>query len=355
MKATLVLIYKVLGASRLADGFSKGPVYDSGAVVAHLTENVDKAWEHVDRANALVGLLLGSFKGQRLGSEDQVEKPESDLVSREMAIERERRLKEHGSGVFLTISAAKDVGEPLLNATRLMGEFGIALDAIDKNQLRTSLDPSINAILAAVALSLPDNAEHQIKKAGQAVYLHAEQPLYAVDFELGTPRLSVGSAFDVDRFNEIGATAKALSKQEKLVRSLRLHVLGNSRDTDPLLAFIAAWSGLEIFTATMFKERYNAQWYRMLSSATPAAAGKVIERFEEVMADKLRLADKFGVIASILNPHEAEKDIADFNAMKKRRDDYFHALEGSQDRYPTDDILRLHRKYLNLHLQSSKT
>lgn len=121
MKATLVLIYKVLGASRLADGFSKGPVYDSGAVVAHLTENVDKAWEHVDRANALVGLLLGSFKGQRLGSEDQVEKPESDLVSREMAIERERRLKEHGSGVFLTISAAKDVGEPLLNATRLMG------------------------------------------------------------------------------------------------------------------------------------------------------------------------------------------------------------------------------------------
>jgi len=68
------------------------------------------------------------------------------------------------------------------------------------------------------------------------------------------------------------------------------------------------------------------------------------------MKDKYRLADKFAIIASALDPAGADQDIAVFTELKGIRDAFFHALSTNPDQLPGETTRRLLRKYLSLHL-----
>ncbi len=65
------------------------------------------------------------------------------------------------------------------------------------------------------------------------------------------------------------------------------------------------------------------------------------------MKGRLNLADKFSVIASILDPVGGSGDVERFLAAKKLRDGYFHAM--SEAPGPQASVALL-SKYLSLHL-----
>ena len=86
----------------------------------------------------------------------------------------------------------------------------------------------------------------------------------------------------------------------------------------------------------------------------PASAKPVFERFRDVMSDKYRLADKFLVIISVLDPAAATIDASEFRRLKKQRDDLLHALDIFSAPLPTEDVQNLLLKYMKLHLLSTQ-
>ena len=113
--------------------------------------------------------------------------------------------------------------------------------------------------------------------------------------------------------------------------------------------FIAAWLALEIFVNASFKATYESRWFDIMENGAPAAAKPVFERLRDVMRDKYRLADKFLVIASVLDSDAAAMDIDEFRRLKGIRDSLLHALE-TPAHLPTESVQKLLLKYMTLHL-----
>lgn len=132
-------------------------------------------------------------------------------------------------------------------------------------------------------------------------------------------------------------------------RPVSLLVTSLEEATGELQRFISAWSALEIFVNAAFKSTYETRWFEIMEEGAPASARPVFARFQDVMSDKYRLADKFLVIASVLDPATAAGDAAEFGRLKKLRDGLLHALDTSSP-LPTDAIQMLLLKYMRLHL-----
>jgi hypothetical protein len=135
-----------------------------------------------------------------------------------------------------------------------------------------------------------------------------------------------------------------------MARPTSLLITSLEQATDELQGFIAAWSALEIFVNASFKDTYEARWFEVMEDGAPASAKPVFERFQEVMRDKYRLADKFLVVASVLDPDTATDDAKEFRRLKKFRDELLHALNTPSSTLPTVAVQKLLLKYMKLHL-----
>ena len=72
-------------------------------------------------------------------------------------------------------------------------------------------------------------------------------------------------------------------------------------------------------------------------------------RLAEIMKDRVRLNDKFVIIASLLNESGAEEDAATFARLKKLRDS-FHTGEIVESNLTVETAQLLLGKYLRLHV-----
>lgn len=144
--------------------------------------------------------------------------------------------------------------------------------------------------------------------------------------------------------------AKRLSDDDGLDKVLNQLIQSLSKDNDEFRAFLAAWTALEIFVSSVFKQTYEQQWFDKLANATPPSAKAYFDSLKEVMNSRHKLTDKFVVLASLLNPEAADDDLMLFKKLKRRRDLTFHGSDDLASSYPTDSIQELLTKYLRLHL-----
>lgn len=72
------------------------------------------------------------------------------------------------------------------------------------------------------------------------------------------------------------------------------------------------------------------------------------------MKGKYSLADRFLVIASLLDETSAETDSVEFLELKNVRDDLLHGQEVDERTLPSAEVQYLLRKYLRLHIQAKK-
>jgi hypothetical protein len=88
-----------------------------------------------------------------------------------------------------------------------------------------------------------------------------------------------------------------------------------------------------------------------MTDGAPGSAKPVFMRLREVMSDKYRLADKFLIIASVLDPNGAADSAKEFVNLKKFRDSLLHALDTpSLLLLPTGAVQNLVLKFMKLHL-----
>lgn len=212
----------------------------------------------------------------------------------------------------------------------------------------------MHAVLAAVGLSLAPNADRQVERVGEVVYLvdpESEKPIYAFTMSAGAARVSIASPMTADVIAEAGSRVARMMDDKAMARPASLLNTSFNQGTDALQGFIAAWSALEIFVNASFKARFESRWFDIMESGAPAAAKPVFERFKDVTSDKYRLADKFLVIAAVLDADAATADAEEFRKLKRIRDDLLHALE-TPAHLPTEAIQKLLLKYMRLHLDA---
>jgi hypothetical protein len=183
---------------------------------------------------------------------------------------------------------------------------------------------------------------------GAGTQLGPEKPIYVMTMRGGAARLSVSSPINGEIAAAIHLRFSKLVADNDMHRPISLLVISLRKSIDHLQAFISAWSALEIFVNTSFKRTYESDWLEIMEAGAPVSAKPVFKRFKEIMSDKYRLADKFLIMASVLDPEAAPSDSKDFRKLKKVRDDLLHGLESPRD-LPIEAVQSLLIKYMTLH------
>jgi hypothetical protein len=255
-------------------------------------------------------------------------------------------------GVFLVFEGETNVLAPDFRMRKDTEKLAVCFDAIDKSEARELFGPAIQSVMAILSLSLPANADRQIERIGEVIYLvdpDSEKPIYTYSAQIDAPRLSIASPLTEAIISNAATRISKTIDDKTLARPASLLITSLNRATDALQAFIAAWSALEIFVNANFKATYEAQWFDIMENGAPLAARPVFERFKDVMSDKYRLADKFLIIASVLDASGAATDAGEFRQLKTVRDSVSHALE-TPAHLPTEAVQRLLLKYMLLHI-----
>lgn len=115
-----------------------------------------------------------------------------------------------------------------------------------------------------------------------------------------------------------------------------------------LHAFIAAWTALEMFVATQFKEIQSSISININGAAAHEHFSK---RIIFVMKDKYRLLDKFAALSSYYENADSDEDVAELKGIKDIRDRFFHTMEGEIKDLPLDRTRKLMSKYLQIYLK----
>jgi hypothetical protein len=353
VKVRYIAIYKLRGANKLPEEAEcvRLLTLHNPDLTATLVTNPDPYFLDVDKSAALgTQLLKGIFAPDKEGTLQE-------RLAAEIKDMRVRRAKRAGTGVFLIFEGETDISAPDFKVRRDIDEFAVCFDAISKSEIRESFRPSVQSVITALSLSLPTNADRSVEKTGDVVYLvdgDNGKPIYTFAFQGGHARGSVASPLTKDIIAESAALAQKLAAHKTMARPTSLLITSLDDATDELQGFIAAWSALEIFINATFKATYQERWFDIIEDGAPPSAKPVFERLKDVMSDKYRLADKFLVIASVLDSGAAANDAREFGGLKKFRDGLLHALDTPSLPLPTEAVQKLLLKYMKLHLSAQE-
>lgn len=347
MQARYIGVWKLHGANKLVDGSSDAEfaTLENPEIKATITAEPEPYFFHIDRSAALgVQLLKSLFAPDKAGT------PEERLAAETENI-RTNRANRTETGVFVIFEGATDIDVPEFRAHQDTDEFGVCLDSVDKPEIRETFQSFIQAHLTALGISLKDNADRRIEKVGDVVYLvdpENDKPIYAFTMQAGAARASIANPLSQDVITQAAARAPHLMTDRAMVRPVNLLITSLDQSTNELQAFIAAWAALEIFINATFKATYKARWFEVLEHGAPDPVRPVFKRLDEVMGDKYGLANKFLIIASLLDDAAADVDATEFRKLKDIRDNLLHALDAPAH-LPIEATQNLLLKYMKLH------
>lgn len=347
MLVRYISVWKLHGASRLEGEEQSLELarFDRPNLSAILTSDPEPHCFEVDQANACATQILKAvFAPDKEGSPEERIAAEQDEVA-------ERRRRKFEKGLFLVFIGEAQVTDPDFRLRRDLDGFAICFDAIDKDALRDKFQHLIRTVITATQLSLDLNWSHRVERVGDAIYLfdadHGKR-IYTFTEKVGPARASLAGIMDVNRIETANKSIKGILENAYISKSMNLLVKSTNHGASELQAFISAWSALEIFINTAFKNRYKQKWYDAIEEGASLASRRAFERFKNVLKDKYRLSDRFLVVSDMLIPDEAVKDAEEFNRLKKIWDDFLHGSE-VDSALPTEAIQRLHLKYMKAH------
>ncbi|WP_010161218.1 hypothetical protein [Sphingomonas sp. PAMC 26617] len=313
---------------------------------AFLAKDGGEARIHVARRAACGVMLASSLMGSTPGRSPRERFDE-------VASSPGARLAPMGDGILLVIDCEAD--EPDRDPQNVidLGEFAISVGPSD-SPLREAVVSARNTALAALSLSAFRGVTDDGRSLGSVdmiYHVEDQRPFYVVEVKGGFTMTSK-SALLPEQAAEAVQLSSALDGAAKGLRHVpRLLAQSDGQRLNPLNSFISAWAGLEILIVSSFSG-YESMFSTALNEALSPAAAGVAERMRDVMKDKYRLADKFSIMASVLDPEMADEDVEAFNNLKKVRDVFFHTLTSSPADLPADATRQMLRKFLRLHLRN---
>jgi hypothetical protein len=312
---------------------------------ALLTGDPEPHFVHIDRAHAVLaqwakgGVAQWTIEGQ---------------LAAEIAGVKKERASATSEGVFVAFEGDTEIPNLTFKARRDTDQFGFSLDDVSKADIRDEFEPAVHCVLIALILSFSGRAVG-FDKIGEVIYLTeagSTKPIYVFNVEGGHARLYISRPMSSGHIEDARALAQRLISDKDLPRAFSLLRTSLDRATDELQGFMAAWNAMEIFINATFKSTYEVQWSQIIEKGASLSAKPVVERIAQVMNDKYRLADKFLIIASILDPDRAATDQKEFRRLKKVRDGLLHVLDMPAEPLPIEAAQSLLLKFMGLHLRA---
>jgi len=350
MKYRFLSVHSLVGVHCPVDGASDICLakYSSLKGEVRITPDIDQYMQELDEGLAIAYMALRSMIGQEHGNEFE------ERLKVQVGEIRERRRKEHAGNAFIVFTALGEIVEWNPKYEHEIGNRVVAFEAVPKGLISNKYQSVIRTILASFLVGCQDVCG--FKNVGEGAFFIDDKgrTVHQLRMEVGSPEVIAYRHIQHKTLDHV----KELLKKRKLGHELddpgRLLNLACDRNSDSLLAFLAAWTGLEMFTKKVFKA-YEASLFQPTAGAsTPLLPPKVAERVRVVMKDKWKLTDKFLVVSSALSPADYAVDAANFRKIKKTRDDMFHAQTVDKETLPTEDTQRLLRKYIGLRMLCNK-
>jgi hypothetical protein len=330
-------------AMALPSEVSALPIYQSDNVSAVLTDDPTDLLRDAERGAVLGTLLLkGVF-----GSPD----PRSfdEKLREEMAASADARRRAAGSAPFLVVMVTLDTEVSLRDPHKDVTGFALYFDATDKDAIRAKARPQADRILAAVIVAF--DGDPRFDRLLESIYLIApdQRVLYSLTATVGAAAILV-RAFPADLADLVSRYLAVSRKAGGVDLTTVYSLLRTAIDgrTEPLRAFVAGWSALEIFVNKVFS-LYDQVWFERLAESRTAAEIDVLSRMRSV--SRHRLTDKFTAMAVVLDSDNAVADTTAFDKLKGERDKLFHSGAHEEAGLPAERAISLTRKYLRLHVE----
>jgi hypothetical protein len=222
MKTRYIGIWKLYGANSLASANKdielahlSGP-----AVIVRITADAEPYFARIDEAAALANRLINGLTGVFDGDQGLTFE---QAFATELTKVKSRRSNQSSSGVFVVLEGETEVSSPNFRLRKDNERFAVCFDAIDKSKVMELFRPSIQTVLAAIALSLPANAERQMDRMGGVLYLvepHSQKPIYTFTVEFGAAKLSIATPFTDAVLSNAAKHISKLSDEKALTRPI---------------------------------------------------------------------------------------------------------------------------------------
>ncbi|MEZ4713622.1 MAG: hypothetical protein R3A44_40920 [Caldilineaceae bacterium] len=315
-----------------------------------LTSNVDDSCFIIDRHTAINNMKLNQFFGTT-----NYESFESGLAH-EMSKIREERRRKIGDAPILVFSASDTMGANPRNLEYESEDYAVYNGAIPKNFIVDDYKDDINAVLASIFLSR--NSQVWFEKYNEDVYLtQANGKIIYSHTTYSTVKAHVSSPITTEQLNVISTYLRSHKRNNSWRSLFKFLMLANDRHNSALHTFLFAWAAMEIFVKKHFRE-YENQFYINLfrNMGNPEnIARDYLERHREMAKNNHGLIDKFTFICSVLCPAEANNDLSDFKKINKARNSLFHGDDFQIDSLPSQQLLRLTKKYVRLHVSAKNS
>jgi ribosomal 50S subunit-associated protein YjgA (DUF615 family) len=122
---------------------------------------------------------------------------------------------------------------------------------------------------------------------------------------------------------------------------------------DDFRSFLFGWTALEIFINKVFSQYEKVLIDAVASEVTVHGASRYFERITQVMKDKYRLVDKFGVVSGVLAGETSDGAVVHFKRIKKVRDDLLHGQDAAVTSLINTELRELVSRYLRAHLSQT--
>ncbi len=318
-------------------------VIDTPDLQVFFAHNVDDYATDIIRRTAIANTMLNwMFRGG-----DEGKTFEQAVVSQMEALQEKQ--KQCTKGHFLVFEHRGYVEGFYTDEKSEFDDYIIYQDGIDRSVILEGKHKKF--VAATMSIVLETGAVIGLEKLNEASVFYGDngKPAYSMKLE-ASGEGNVSKEIDTHERDGIANRYPQLLEQESLQRVVRLLVSSLDRQMDKLRAFLSAWSALEIFTNKVFK-LYEKELFEELQEGDKPGVWKVYpDRVCDVMKDKYRLTDKFGVIAMHLAPNEADPDLQTFRNSKDLRDSISHGSEVDEKALPVAYTQHLIKKYLRLYL-----
>lgn len=310
---------------------------------AILTSNPDSYCFEGDRSLAVCVVILNRTLG--------CGKPgtfEESLVYEIKEIQESRKQK-YGTGLYIICltEGSIDKFEPSGETER--DDFVICSGGVPIESINSASKPHTLAVLSSLMLSA-DNALTFVEASKSLVFFRDDgKPVYLISSSSSAESYTC-SSITPEILKSVNNWYQILIADQEFDRVKQLLVSSLQTEGDKLRSFLSAWTALEVFINKTFS-LYEKQFFKELSDGNyPNARNQYFERIQIVMKDKYRLIDKFSLITSLLSPESADEDIKFFKSAKEERDKLSHGQDLVEAALPVEEIQKLARKYLQLHL-----
>jgi len=344
MEYIYTIAYKIDGLS-LRAGAEEIVISESDKAQVILCANTSKYSIHSDRGLAVGTMMLKGLTGKS-GEGEFEERLEIAVNSI-----KEERAKKYASGPFVVFSLGGETEVDLSKPTKDVGQFVIAFDAVDKERIKESYNEFINQHLTS--LFLVAERDFRVNKVFEGFHLEKDGKVFYSYAFSGSATVTVSNPLTDEIAKKLDDYFVTLNKNAGFDDICRLLVRASSEQSDKLRSFIFAWTALEIFFNKTFRLYEQKFLEKHTIDSLPVLAQHFFKRLRDVMKGKYSLRDKFIVIVSMLSD-DAEDDLQQFVNAKKFRDKLLHGEDIEENELPINDVIRLVRKYLTLHLIESK-